>query len=176
MDRLWSPVILWLYVSLCRDVEVYLKSNVYSHTAPSCINKRWSSVFRTPEPGDSHVPQLLYARCLIVLFVYLAAPFHFLCCWRWENTQQLGYDSALPPSPFLSSQHLPPPHLFLRHAFPWLSAPSFAFRLIKAFFENKTVKWFTEPQQCQWAALFFQITLRIWLITNLNIKWGPKME
>lgn len=64
----------------------------------SCINKRWSSLFHTPEPGDSHVPQLLHARYLIVLFVYLAALFHFLCCLRWENTQQYSHDSALPPS------------------------------------------------------------------------------
>lgn len=67
----------------------------------SCINKKRPSVFHTPDPGDSHVPQLLHTRCLIVLFVYLAAPFHFLCCWRWENTQQYSHDSA--PLPLLSS-------------------------------------------------------------------------
>lgn len=84
-------VIIWAWM--------YLKNSVYS----SCINKRRSSVFHTLEPSDSHVPQLLHARCLIVLFVYLAAPFHFLCCWWWENTQQYSRDSDLPPSPFLSS-------------------------------------------------------------------------
>lgn len=107
-----NPERLQLYCEALRCVIVwarvwmYLKSSVYSRS--SCINKRWSSVFHTPEPGDSHVPQLLHARCLIVQFVYLAAPFHFLCCWRWENTQQYSHDSALPPSPFLSSQHPPP--------------------------------------------------------------------
>lgn len=96
----------------------------------SCINKRRSSVFHTPEPGDSHVPQLLHTRCLIVLFVYLAASFHFLCCWRWENRQQYSRDSVLPPSPFplLSasspSSPFPPSHLPLTQCLVLIRFPS----------------------------------------------------
>ena len=131
------------------------------------MNKRRPSVFHTPGPGDGHVPQLLHARCLIVLFVYLAAPFHFLCCWRWENTQQ--YSQAF-PSPFLSSQHPPPPPLFLPHAFLWPSGLLLALHLFKAFFEKETVKWFTEAQQCQWAAPPSRITHSIWL-TPVQIQY-----
>lgn len=158
------------WLSGCESVNQRVHS-----VSSSCMNKSWCSVFHTLEPGDSHVPQLLHARCLIVLFVYLAALFHFLCCWRWENTQQYSHDSALPLSrsfPLLSAS--PPPSSsslrFLPHAFPWLSAPSFAFHLIKAFFEKETARWFTEPQQCQWAAMFFWVTLKIWL-TPVQIQY-----
>lgn len=94
----------------CKTFRGVKRQRVLS-VSSSSINKRQSSVFHLPGPGDSRVPQLLRARCLIVLFVYLAAPFHILCCWWWENIQQYSRDSVLPlpsscPSVFPSS-HFP---------------------------------------------------------------------
>lgn len=74
----------------------------------SCTKRRRSSAFHTHGPGDGCALQLLHTRCLIVPFAYLAALFHFPCCWCWENTHTtIQLWGSCPPSLFLSSQHPP---------------------------------------------------------------------
>lgn len=63
----------------------------------SCTKRRRSSAFHTHGPGDGCALQLLHTRCLIVPFAYLAALFHFPCCWCWENTQQYSCEAAARP-------------------------------------------------------------------------------
>lgn len=100
----------------------------------SCTKRRWSSAFHTHGPGDGCALQLLHTRCLIVPFAYLAALFHFPCCWCWENTHNNTAVRQLPALsfPLLSAS----PCLFLLPLL-WLSGRSFAFDLIKAWFEKK---------------------------------------
>lgn len=118
----------------------------------SCTKRRRSSAFHTHGPGDGCALQLLHTRCLIVPFAYLAALFHFPCCWCWENTHNNTAVRQLPALsfPLLSAS----PCLFLLPSL-WLSGLSFAFDLIKAWFEKKFfLKWFTELWQCQWVRFF----------------------
>ncbi len=118
-----KPGGVWLYVRRC-----WLRSV----SSPS-RHKRRSSAFHTPPPGDGHVTQLLHTRCLIVLFVYLAALFHFLCCWRWENTQQYSRNSALSPSLSLLSSPLSIP--------PSSSFPLTRYSVLIRFSPHQSVLW-----------------------------------
>lgn len=118
----------------------------------SCTKRRRSTAFHTHGPGDGCAPQLLHTRCLIVPFAYLAALFHFPCCWCWENTHNNTAVRQLPALsfPLLSAS----PCLFLLPLL-WLSGLSFAFDLIKAWFEKKNCKVIHRAVTMSMGTLFF---------------------
>ena len=152
---------VWMCVCVCIRTAACLLS-----VSSSCINKKAGlGASHTPEPGDSRVPQLLHARCLIVLFCIFSCPVPLpLRCWWWENTQQYACDSALSilPPPFPPSR-LPldsvPRPLLTRS--PSHQSGSLRKKLWSDSLSHNNAKR---------AATFFRITLGVWL-TPVQIQY-----
>lgn len=123
-------------------------------------------MLHTPEPGDSHVPQLLHARCLIVLFCIFSCPVPLppLLTVGKHTTIRLWFcpQHPLPPPPFPPSR-LPldsvPRPLLTR-------SPSHQSGSLRK-------KLWSDSQShnnAKRAATFFRITLGVWL-TPVQIQY-----